>query len=193
MAEKNLKLFLEKSQTLQGVAFSGNYTMSSDVFLALYSHYEKTGENLLDAYSEVLYAIWEANSNSTEYHDYDWCDKIDNYQSIFRKIKIFNPENLWLVSSYVREKRNQYREMLERIRNTPRRNACRYTSKKKIRNLVFDLYGKQCLSCQNNKDLTIDHIIPVEKGGLNEIENMQPLCRSCNSKKGTNIKDYRKP
>lgn len=55
-------------------------------------------------------------------------------------------------------------------------------------------YGHQCLGCGKKETeitLTIDHIIPLSKGGNNSIENIQPLCQSCNSRKRQRTIDYR--
>lgn len=51
-------------------------------------------------------------------------------------------------------------------------------------------YNNTCPACKKNTELTKDHIIPVSKGGSNNIENIQPLCKRCNSKKHTLIIKY---
>lgn len=57
---------------------------------------------------------------------------------------------------------------------------------------LCEKYGNKCLCCgATDNSLTMDHIIPVSEGGSSNIENIQPLCQSCNSRKGIQIIDYR--
>jgi 5-methylcytosine-specific restriction endonuclease McrA len=53
------------------------------------------------------------------------------------------------------------------------------------------IYGQRCLRCDQVTELTRDHVIPVARGGSDDISNIQPLCRSCNSWKGTRTIDFR--
>ena len=54
----------------------------------------------------------------------------------------------------------------------------------------------RCVRCGKHFDditeLHPDHIIPVSKNGSSNIDNLQPLCDSCNRNKFVAIVDYRK-
>lgn len=49
---------------------------------------------------------------------------------------------------------------------------------------VFERDRYRCVHCESYLDLCCDHIIPESKGGKAELDNLQTLCRPCNSKKG---------
>lgn len=45
--------------------------------------------------------------------------------------------------------------------------------------------GDRCAYCGSTQRLTIDHVVPLVRGGSNSIDNLIVACRSCNSRKGT--------
>ena len=58
---------------------------------------------------------------------------------------------------------------------------------KSVLKKLLHKYNFKCVHCQTKENLTIDHKIPVSKGGSDNIRNLQILCKSCNSKKGAKL------
>jgi len=57
-----------------------------------------------------------------------------------------------------------------------------------LRHEVFQRDKYRCRDCgATNKEaqLEVDHIIPVSKGGTNDLHNLQTLCKKCNRSKFT--------
>lgn len=56
-----------------------------------------------------------------------------------------------------------------------------------VRRLVFGKTGGRCHWCGGDAGLTpeIDHVVPVSRGGSDELENLVLSCRPCNRSKGS--------
>ncbi len=55
---------------------------------------------------------------------------------------------------------------------------------RRVRLNVFERDHFRCVHCGTSDDLTVDHIHPESKGGSLDFDNLQTLCRPCNSRKG---------
>lgn len=93
--------------------------------------------------------------------------------------------------SIINHGRKLYFDFKEHVRNQPRRDAQAFIGKKNVRAFIFKRDDYKCLCCGKDHSLSLDHIIPVNNGGLNRLGNLQTLCSPCNSSKGTKIIDFR--
>ncbi len=66
-------------------------------------------------------------------------------------------------------------------------------SKKSIKTILYS-HNPYCFYCKtllSKKEITLDHIIPQSRGGLNIIENLVIACFRCNQSKGNkSIEDF---
>ena len=97
------------------------------------------------------------------------------------------------------ERREKVREARRAYYATPRgKQVIDSARDRRMRNLkdariVLDremnaLLSSPCVGCGVD-EVTLDHIIPISRGGRHAVGNLQPLCRACNGSKGarTNI------
>lgn len=82
---------------------------------------------------------------------------------------------------YREQEKTRYHKRRSRMAN----NGGNHTTKEWLE--LVKRHKNRCVICGEEKKLTRDHILPISKGGSNDIKNIQPLCGSCNSRKKDNI------
>lgn len=110
----------------------------------------------------------------------------------------YRAENLDAARAGSRERnRKYYRENPEQRaaythdRRARERSAPGHFTGSEFRELCIK-YGNRCLRCGAQPEkLSADHVIPLSRGGANSIDNIQPLCLTCNLSKSTKATDYR--
>jgi 5-methylcytosine-specific restriction endonuclease McrA len=90
----------------------------------------------------------------------------------------------WLFTNVVR--------LARRHNNRARNYHCRGRLNLTRLAIFLTMFPAKCRACGATEDITLDHIVPLCVGGKNSIKNLQPLCMSCNSRKGGQVVDYRR-
>jgi 5-methylcytosine-specific restriction endonuclease McrA len=89
-------------------------------------------------------------------------DKWDYYARIYRQTHL-----------------KEHAERQHRRRALMQNNGVYFISDKEIKKL----YSSSCFYCGSKDQITLDHIIPIIKGGTHSIGNLTAACKSCNSSK----------
>lgn len=116
-----------------------------------------------------------------------WADYYDvNKDQLNEKRAQFFEENPEIRAEYNRDWNDKHpdeRRAHNQNRRARKKNAAGYFTADQNAARV-DYYGGCCWRCLGPYE-AIDHVIPLAKGGTNWPANLRPICRSCNSKKGS--------
>lgn len=113
-------------------------------------------------------------------------EKINAYQTEWAKA---NPDKIKTkAAKHLKNNPKQNAAKSQRRRARVRESKIFLVTKKE----TLKLYSQPCISCGSIQNQTIDHIIPISRGGSHSVGNLQTLCRSCNcSKKDKTMMEWR--
>jgi len=60
-------------------------------------------------------------------------------------------------------------------------------AKKKWRKSIKEKWDYKCAYCGSEEELTLDHITPRSKGGVDRLTNVICACKKCNNSKGHQV------
>ena len=143
-----------------------------------FKHSEETRRKMSESAKRVGKGKWMEGRQFTAEHR----QRIGNGQ-------IGDKNNSWKDG---RSSDDDYRSWIKNKRNRLKR-CCVGNHTRGEWEALKEAIGYECLSCKRKEPdikLTQDHIVPVSKAGTDDIENIQPLCRSCNSRKNNRIIKY---
>lgn len=128
------------------------------------------------------------SANKGKISEYNFAYYRENIEAIKERDRLYNKAN--------RKKIRDWNRAFHA--SNPLKNA-EYHAKRRARTLEADGFHTaediehiiraqkgRCAACRKKRNLTVDHIIPLSKGGSNHPSNLQMLCKSCNSAKHAN-------
>lgn len=109
----------------------------------------------------------------------------DLWQERQRKRRSDNYEAVIAIERASRERRSEFQRPRKNERQIKRSRVIAERSFEISEKEVARLYASACMECGSDESPSIDHIIPLSRGGSHSIGNLTTLCRKCNSSKGS--------
>jgi 5-methylcytosine-specific restriction endonuclease McrA len=106
-------------------------------------------------------------------------------REIMRKDRRDHPERERKRKRRYRAKHRAAIQMREREKTYARRALQPYSAD--LARLMSELMTQPCSYCGAEANITIDHIVPLSRGGKHEAANLAPACFSCNSSKSNRL------
>lgn len=188
----------------------GLYSSCKDCYKIKYNNFLDKNRNRVKKYREENRDKYLASKKKTYYKNRDknlqrmseWHSINKNKEIEYRKEnkdKINEKSREWAKNNAVRRnkvlavwrKNNPEKVYIQKANRHSLERGSRGNVSEKEWSDLCNKYDNKCLCCGEKKKLTQDHIIPITKGGIHHIDNLQPLCRNCNSRKHTKTTDYR--
>lgn len=161
-----------------------------------YARYEKSRANLPHRI-EARLKYQEEHKERILAYKRRWA--ADNSESIISSKRDYYERNREKVISRSKKwaRENAEKVKISKINNRRKRRAAKNMGGGHFTAEEFDalcsVYGYACLCCGvTDRILEADHVVPLTKGGSDDIGNIQPLCGECNRREFTAITDYRR-
>lgn len=119
----------------------------------------------------------KSSCNKKAWKKRNWQKVLADQRAWFKKKRIEQPERFRM---YVKN-----RKALIRLTGSSKKFSTIFRLEDWVE--IQSRFNNKCVICDIGGKMTIDHIIPLSKGGLHCKENIQPLCHSCNSRKKDKI------
>lgn len=141
--------------------------------------------------------------NKNKKREYEKKYSFDNKEELKKYLKKYrdNPKNKRIAKEYHNKYYAENKEKIKEYVSAWAKTDIGRISRRKVdhkrnsllKNSLFDLTNKDiekifnrdvcCVYCNSFNKLSLDHIIPVSKGGATTFNNMVLACKSCNSSK----------
>lgn len=123
--------------------------------------------------------------NNGEYFE-SWAKRLDDYEDRLNRW-ILNKHISRRAKSVITEELAKIAEKAAKRHYTKNRRVEFQRERAGLMLALIDRDGYKCAECGAFQDLTIDHVMPLSKGGLDDLDNLQLMCQTHNSKKGDRI------